>query len=461
MTDDDLDFRTRLNELPFDDSSRQDHREQLRERVLATFDQSQTDPSPRPVPRPSSNWRQFMRRPVPRIAAAALVAASLFGVYFSLVGTHSAAAFDRIAEPILKAKTARFTVVIEGKDLPKQTTQALVLEPDRFRQELPNGQVQIIDGAAGKMMLLTPVEKRALLYNLTDVPKHQKPANFFAQLRTHLRAATDDPSSKKASLGAKQIDGQETVGFRLKTPDHETTMWGDPKTHRPVLVVITFAQLPGTKVTLTHFEFDVALDEALFAVNPPDGYTVQHVQVSGAAPAEQDLIATLKLLRDHNQGRFPDTFDNGAILSLLTDWAARNKPGQPEVVPMNKITELSIALRRGIAFAVTLPAESKARYAGKGIKRDDKTAAVFWYRPAGTSKYRVIHADLSVSVQPTAPESPGAVPVNAGPSITDRLRKILNDPPQPVAPLQPQAPQAAPPARPAPPPAAIDGRPGN
>ena len=75
MTDDDLDFRTRLNELPFDDSSRQEHREQLRERVLATFDQSQTDPSPRPVPRPSSNWRQFMRRPVPRIAAATLVAA--------------------------------------------------------------------------------------------------------------------------------------------------------------------------------------------------------------------------------------------------------------------------------------------------------------------------------------------------------------------------------------------------
>ena len=119
-----------------------------------------------------------MSRPVPRVAAAVLVAASLCGVYFSLVGTHSAAAFDRIAEPVLKAKTARFTVVIEGKDLQKQMTQALVLEPDRFRQELPNGQVQIIDGAVSKMMLLTPVEKSALLYNLTDMPKQQKPANF-------------------------------------------------------------------------------------------------------------------------------------------------------------------------------------------------------------------------------------------------------------------------------------------
>lgn len=459
MNDDELSFRDRLNELPFDDSCRQEHREQLRERVLAAFDEAQTDLSPRPVPRTYSNWREFMSRPVPRFAAAVLIAASLCAVILSLFGTPSATAFAQMANSIIKAQTARYTVVLEVKDQPKQAFQALDIGPGRHRQELPNGQVQIIDSNAGRMTILTPSLKTALVFNLADVPTEKKPANFFDQLRTSLLAAAGDAARNMEPLGKKQIDGRETMGFRLKMPDYEASMWGDQKTGRPMLVEMTFVLLPDTKVTLINFEFDVELDEVLFAVKPPDGYSVQ--QVSVATPVEQDLIAALRLLSDHNQGRFPDAFDNGAVMSLLTDWAARNDPGQPGSVQMNKLTELSLVLNRGIAFAVALPAESKARYAGKGIKRDDTTAPVFWYQPVGASNYRVLYADLSVNVQPAAPESPSGVPVNAGPSVTDRLRKTLKEPLQPKAPLQPEAPKAPPAAPRVPPPAGIDGSPRN
>ena len=449
MNDDELVFRDRLNDLPFDDSCRLEHHEQLRERVLAAFDEAQTKPSAHPVPGTYSRWRTFMNRPVSRFAAAALIAASLCAVYLSFFSTHSATAFAQMADPIIKAKTARFTVVVEGKDLPKQTFRTLVLEPNRLRQELPTGQVQIVDGNAGRMMLLTPARKTALLTNLTEMPQQKQPANFFDQLRTSLQAAEGEASLKREPLGQKQIDGRKTIGFRLKTPDREMTIWGDPKTNLPIQVEMTLALLPDTKVTMTHFEFDVELDETLFAVKPPDGYNVQQIEVSAAAATEPDLIATLKLLSDHNKGRFPDAFDNGAVASVVTDWAIRNNPVQPGSAQMAKLTELSLALNRGMAFAVALPVESKARYAGKGIKRDDKTAPVFWYQPAGASDYRVIYADLSVKAQKVAPESPNSVTVNVGASVTDRLRKILKEQLRPVEVAPPI--EAAPPVEVAPP----------
>ena len=40
--------------------------------------------------------------------------------------------------------------------------------------------------------------------------------------------------------------------------------------------------------------------------------------------------------------------------------------------------------------------EADAHYAGKGVKVDATDTPIFWYRPEGKAKYRVIRADLSV-----------------------------------------------------------------
>ena len=37
-----------------------------------------------------------------------------------------------------------------------------------------------------------------------------------------------------------------------------------------------------------------------------------------------------------------------------------------------------------------------ARYAGKDVKFGDATKAIFWYKPSGADKYRVIYGDLNV-----------------------------------------------------------------
>lgn len=43
-----------------------------------------------------------------------------------------------------------------------------------------------------------------------------------------------------------------------------------------------------------------------------------------------------------------------------------------------------------------LPPQADAHYAGKGISLGAPNTPIFWYKPTGAEKYRVIYADLSV-----------------------------------------------------------------
>ncbi len=49
-----------------------------------------------------------------------------------------------------------------------------------------------------------------------------------------------------------------------------------------------------------------------------------------------------------------------------------------------------------LLFVANLPKESNWRYAGNGVKLGTADKAIFWYKPAGSEKYRVIYGDLSV-----------------------------------------------------------------
>ena len=250
-------FGDLLNEVAFDDSYRDEHCEQLRQQVLEVFDARQADLSHRSVRNTFLNWREIMSRPIPRFAAAALVMATVCAVFGLIFHTQPTVAFASLIEPILKAKTARFNVLIEGNNLPKHTSRTLYFAPNRFRQEMPDGRIHITDSSAGRMLILAPAQKSATLFNLTDMPTQQKPVNFFDQLRTGLRVADGDAASNREPLGRQRIAGHDAIGFRLKQPYAETTIWGDPKTGLPILVEMTMALLPDTKVTMTDFEFDV------------------------------------------------------------------------------------------------------------------------------------------------------------------------------------------------------------
>jgi hypothetical protein len=51
---------------------------------------------------------------------------------------------------------------------------------------------------------------------------------------------------------------------------------------------------------------------------------------------------------------------------------------------------------RGLGFLRDLKPENDSHYAGKDVKLDTPDRPIFWYKPTGAEKYRVIYADLSV-----------------------------------------------------------------
>ena len=66
-----------------------------------------------------------------------------------------------MVENLVKARTARYDMTAAITGGPTHKMKAYYLEPSRFRQELPNGAINIVDWHAGKMVGLDPNTKQA------------------------------------------------------------------------------------------------------------------------------------------------------------------------------------------------------------------------------------------------------------------------------------------------------------
>ncbi len=80
--------------------------------------------------------------------------------------------------------------------------------------------------------------------------------------------------------------------------------------------------------------------------------------------------------------------------------ASKDRPPSPELI------NETMKIGRGVRFAMTLPPESDAHFAGMGISLGEENRPIFRYRPVGSTAYRVIYADLSVKDEDTAPDVP-------------------------------------------------------
>jgi len=450
-----------------------------------------------------------MRSPVSRATAAVILILAITGVGLWFHGGGAKPAFADFIAPILEAKTAKFKITTEIKGKPALTTvgDVMVLGATRSRQELeiamPAGpqtekankskMVMIFDWGRSKSLSLDPATKKAMVVSLANLTKEQvSRQDPFASFRSALLDARDKPDVKRESLGEKEIDGRRVVGFRVSSRGMVVSVWGDPKTGVPVRAEATMAMFPNVTMAMSDFVFNVKLDESLFSTEPPDGYSVQNLEIDVSPAGEQDLIAGL---REYSKltGVFPDSFDmqtmmltvgkmaglkSGfeAVLEKLgprtkpnaeqmrkleklmrkyADWQlnpGKEKPSEEEIVKvedqmrklvgleesapgkgkldkeqmrkraqtdmpkimeaaMKKVMEVQVPVQRGLMFVLALPPEADAHYAGKGVSFGTAEKPVFWYRPKGSTKYRVIYGDLSLRQTESAPSVPSAQPI--------------------------------------------------
>ena len=268
---------------------------------------------------------------LPRLAAAVIIA-GLVGVALLWLALDKgpAIAWADVRDEILSAQTASWNVRIEIEGQDPVTWRVLSKEPGLIRQEMPGGLVVIADISKGVAIGLVSESKTALVMDMKDfLPEAVagKGQNLSLAWFKELVAGGHE------QLGEKDIGGIRVTGFRLKQRGITTgvmDIWVDPVTGYIVRSDFEDAE-HALRMTTTDFELNPPLDYALFSTDVPEGYEIQTSQLDldfGSA-GEEDLLAGLRYLAEHNGNVFPktliDPFDMPSFRQAREELAAMDR----------------------------------------------------------------------------------------------------------------------------------------
>jgi hypothetical protein len=350
--------------------------------ALADLENRRTAGDARP-----GGWRIVMHSKAIKLAAAAvIVVAVLLGLQF--VGT-SGVTFAQAIQPILNANTAILDIIIGVED-PNTPLVHDMIVGSRIRRTVGGieGNVSIIDLETSRILSLTESKKEAVYIDLKGLPPIP---NYLDNLKNVFVELQDSPHFEIRDLGTKQIDGREAVGFLAKHPRAEITLWADAKTGLPVRIEQKEGQLT---VICKNLQFDVPMDDSLFSMEVPEGYSEQKMELDLFGSTEADFVEGLRILAEKfGDGRFPD----GVSLEDYLKHAPQIEKKFNELgLSKDEQTVLGQKLSKYILFMRFFKGEGKWYYRGKGVQLGAAETPIFWYRPKNSATYRVIYGDLHV-----------------------------------------------------------------
>jgi len=129
----------------------------------------------------------------------------------------------------------------------------------------------------------------------------------------------------------------------------------------------------------------------------------QHPLIAG----EEEFIEALGIWIDFVDSVFPASLDFADCIKDIHDyqrkWLRRDGrlSSEKQILSIRQdmiviLKEIQRYILEGLMFVHILDADSNWHYAGDGITVGDSDKAIFWYKPKGSNKYRVIYADLTV-----------------------------------------------------------------
>jgi hypothetical protein len=197
-------------------------------------------------------------------------------------------------------------------------------------------------------------------------------------------------------VGEKAIGGVRALGYLVKNLGTELTVWVDPATRLPLRFESADRVLgKEIKSTASEFQIDPDLDDALFRIAVPAGYTLRKAESDILGMDEKTFLNPEKAAEDYLRkfakktgGTFPKKLDDFAEI----DQVFPKKPGvvfDPE--------GLSAVQSAGRFLMATRALKGGFGYRSEGVKLGDADKILFWYRPEGATKYRALYGDLHVS----------------------------------------------------------------
>ncbi len=340
-------------------------------------------------------WRLAMKNRLAQLAAAAvIVAAVIVGIYhFAGGGAKPCLAWECIIRPIIDARTAEFDIVI-GEEGAAPVIHDMVMG-SRIRRTLEGiPQASIIDLSSSRILTLMSGEKKAMLIELKGLPNIP---DYMDVLRNLVAKIDQDPNFTLQELGEQDVENQKLYGFRAVCPRLDLTIWVDPVTALPVRIEQQEGQV---RTICKNMHFDVPMDESLFSMDIPDGYTLQESQLSTEA-SEADFIEMLRVQAQVlGDGVFSD--------DISVEYFVKQAPMMGQKLSSLGLSEqeqkeVGMKLTQGLMFIRFFKGQGEWHYAGKGVKLGDAATPIFWYQPKDSQTWRVIYGDLSV--RDVAPEN--------------------------------------------------------
>ncbi|MHC4131488.1 MAG: LolA family protein [Planctomycetota bacterium] len=395
-------FKKIVDRLEIDDKPDPKHKKALFRQMLSVFTEAPINQQSKITRTLSWNKirRMIMKSPISKLAAAAIIIIALVLGFNLFLNSTEGVAFADVIQPFLSARTATFTVTIEGEGMPVQQFDGMFMAPGKMRQASPSGGGVIIDLEAGKIVTLLDQINQAIVVEMTNIPEEPGSLNFFEDIRNRILQAEPFEDESVEFLGQQQLNGQNVIVYRVDKLNLHGTVWANPETKMPVQLEIYVEPMT---VTMSDVVFDVELDESLFDQTIPEGYEVKTLKQDLSEPDEDDLIESFRIWTEYMDGKFPSKMESSAVNEFVM-YQQEKLIAQGQEPSMDMITDMQqviIDMTRGFLLTQSLP-EDTWEYAGEDAEFGDETKAIFWYLHEGSETYRVIYADLHV--EDVAPE---------------------------------------------------------
>ena len=246
-------------------------------------------------------WRIVMNSPKTKFAiAAVLVIAVVLGV-IPFLKQAAPPTFAEVISPLMHAETVVLTIVVGPEDSGAEIQDRI--KGNRIRRTVKGIQenISIIDLETSQVLALDPGSKTAVFMELENLPKIP---NYMERLRNIITVLEETEGVTIEYLEQHQLDGQRVLGYHVTYPGGEIYIWADPVTYAPVQI----DQYEGQMTILCKdMQFDVPMDEALFSMEVPEGYTRQDVSLDLRSGTEENFIEGLRLWAEHiGDGYFPE-----------------------------------------------------------------------------------------------------------------------------------------------------------
>lgn len=365
---------------------------------------------------------------VQKFSVGALAATVLFAFLYSVA--NSRLTFAQVIASVQKATSCsyEFRMVmrkVERLDIPELKRKCYWQAPDQFRSEDfrvqsdgkpdPNAKEIKIFSRSQKGIELNTKEK-----TYSEILPFSGPISPLMMLQN----LSDSEAAASKRLGERVINGIQCTGFEVAMEkvdpdtggDGKLEVWIDNRTRLPQQVSISMLDnfIP-VDLVFENFKWNEPLDQDLFSVVPPTGYSPRILDESQQRSHEQvveGIVDAFRLYAELSGGKYPqvkfiygdvmlDHLYKFAGISLEQYLAAIAK--DKEVIEKdkelwNKYSRISQSTRNWAELNGIMRHDASATYNGMTVGPTDRDKVLFkWRRDDG--KDQVIYGDLRVDVQ--------------------------------------------------------------